>query len=286
MRKTVLSLMICSVAMMLTIPINAQLEEVRFSSYFGFREIQCERFAPTEQLDFVNYLEANEDYPEDEYLGFQMLMRFRNHSEMDMRFTLNSGWGLSGYNLKLRHYPTPFIGFSIGILRHPYYIYYFDDYLIERDQDYYTDPRNGSGHKYLVSADQGLMAGLVFPLEYRIFHLTMQIHGGASSIIPFQEEIGQKQKNSNFRRDLVFEAKNSYNWFVLPEAALYVDLLRIKDVRIGIQAQASWYVTQKYIDYNLTTYDWTYDSPQTLHIESPVHRLEKLEYDVGLVVWW
>lgn len=268
----------------LSVTAKAQLEELRFSSWFGFREIQCERFAPTSNLDFVDYLEANEDYSEDEYLGFTLFMSFDNHWQTDLRFTLNSGWGFSGYNLKLNYFPLKQVGLSIGMLRHPHYVYYYEEYLYNRDVDYYTDVRNGSNHKYSVAADKGWMAGLIFPLNYKFLHLTLQLHGGVSSIVPFKEEFGQKRMNSNFRRDLVFETKDSYNWFFFPEAAFSVDLFRIGHASFGIQAQASWFLTNKYLNYTLTTYEWTYDAPKTEEITSPAHRLDKLEYDVGLII--
>jgi len=287
MRKELVTLSAILVFITLSQSAAAQwLDEVRLSTCFGFREIQCERFAPGEHLDFIDYLEANEDYPEDEYLGFALLMNFKGPWQTDLRFTLNSGFGLSGYNLKIRYFPSKFVGLSAGMLRHPHGIYYFEDYLINRDVDYYTDVRGGSKHKYMVANDKGWMAGLVFPLDYKFMHLTLQVHGGVSSIVPFREEFGQKRINSNFRRDLVYETRDSYNWFFYPEAAFFIDLLRIRDVRIGIQAQASWYLTKKYLNYTLTTYEWTYNSPETMRITSPSHRLEKLEFDIGLVVHW
>ncbi|MBT3244347.1 MAG: hypothetical protein HN352_14450 [Bacteroidetes bacterium] len=287
MRKELLVLSAILVSITLSQSAAAQwLDEVRLSAGFGFREIQCEGFAPGEHLDFIDYLEANKDYPEDEYLGFALLMNFKGPWQTDLRFTLNSGFYLSGYNLKIRYFLSKFVGISAGMLRHPYGIHYFEEYLINRDVDYYTDVRGGSKHKYITAADKGWMAGLVFPLEYKFLHLTLQVNGGVSSIVPFREEFGQKRINSNFRRDLVYETRDSYNWFFFPEAAFFIDLLRIRDVRIGVQAQARWYLTKKYLNYTLSTYEWTYNSPKTMKITSPSHLLKKLEYDIGLVVRW
>ena len=124
MRKELVTL--CAILVFITLSQSAAaqwLDEVRLSTWFGFREIQCERFAPGEHLDFIDYLKANEDYPEDEYLGFALLMNFKGPLQTDLRLTLNSGFGLSGYNLKIRYFPSKFIGLSAGLLRHPYYIY-------------------------------------------------------------------------------------------------------------------------------------------------------------------
>jgi len=284
MKKIIVFLLSFSSAFLLTLPTFSQIDEIRISTYFGYREIECQRFDPGEHLDFMDYLEANEDYPEDEYLGFAYFLNFDGPWQIVGRFTLDSGWDFSGYNLKLRYFPFNSIGLSAGVFRRPHYIRYYDEYLINRDVDYYTDSRNGSDHKYMEAGDKGWMAGLVLPVDYRFLHLTMELHGGLSSIIPFQEEFGQKKMNSNFRRDLVYEAKNSYNWFFFPEATLGIDIFRIKRVRIGIQAQASWYLTKKYLNYSLTTYEWTYDNPITTQVYSPKHRLQKLEFDVGLIV--
>lgn len=264
-------------------PLEAQVTDWSFSTWFGFRDIQTERFAPTAQLDFLDYIRSNEVGPEDEYLGFALRMKFDNHTEFDGRFTVNSGWGLAGYNLKIRHYPIPFMGLSVGVLNQPLYLRHYDDYLINRDTEFYTDFRNGTTYKYYDAQDLGWMAGVVLPVNYRIFHLMLQLHGGVSTLKPFRDEFGQKQKNSNFRRDLVYETNLSYNWFFYPEACFSIDIVRIKKIRIGVQAQASWYLSNKYLDYKLTTYNWTYTDPITTHVESPGHRLAKLEYDVGLV---
>ncbi len=285
MRNSLLILLTLLGCVLLTHPVTAQsMDEVRLSSWFGFRQIQCERHAPAEHLDFINYLDANENYPEDDYLGFTLFMNFSGPWQADLRFTLNSGWGFSGYNLKIKYLPLKFLGISAGMIRHPHQIYYFEEYLINRDQDYFTDLRNGSNHKYRVAADRGWMAGLVFPLDYRFLHLSLHINGGISSIIPFREEFGQKRINSNFKRDLVYETRNSFNLFFFPEATFSMDLLRIGKARIGIQAQASWYLTNKYLNYTLTTYEWTYDSSDVAQITSPGHHLGKLEYDIGLIV--
>lgn len=286
MRKLTSTLVIASIFLLLPVSVISQVNEVRLSSWFGFRDIECERFAPTEHLDFINYLEANKEYPEDEYLGLKLFMDFDGPWQTELAFAFSSGWDVNAYNLKLKYFPSKYIGLSAGILRNPHYIYYFEEYLYNRDLDYYTDVRNGSNHKYLVAADKGFMAGLVLPLNYRFLHLTLHLNGGASSIRPFREDFGQKRINSNFRRDLVFESRESYNWFFFPEATFSMDVFRIKNVRIGIQAQASWFLTQKYLNYTLTTYEWTYDNPIVQQIKSPSHRLERLEYDIGLVVRW
>lgn len=260
------------------------LDEVRFSSCFGFREIQCERFAPSEHLDFVDYLKANEDYPEDEYLGLALLLDFKGPWQTDLRLTLNSGWGLSGCNLKIKYFPWEFAGLTAGMVQYPHYMYYYEEYLNKRDPEFYTDVRNSSNHKYTVVADRGWMAGFVFPLDYKFLHLTLHLQGGRSSIVPFEEEFGQKRLRSNYKRDLVYASQHSYNWFFFPEASFSLDLIRVGRVRIGFQAQASWYLTQKFLDYTLTTFEWTYDSPMVQEVQLPRHRLEKLEFDGGLVI--
>lgn len=264
----------------------AQVKETKLSSWFGLREIQCERYAPGAELDFMDYLEANEDYPEDEYLGFAWQTRWANHTELDLRFTLNSGWGLSGYELTIKHFPFPFLGLSAGAFRQSFYFRNYDQFLTRRDTGYYTDLRNGTNLKYHDGRDQGWQAGLVIPLSWKFLHLSVHLKGGVSSIVPFEEEFGQKRKQSNYRRDLLFKTKDSYNWFIYPKAALSVDLLRIRDTRIGFQAQAGWFVSNKFIDYDLTLFEWTYQSPQTFHVESPTHRLTKLDVDLGLYVTW
>lgn len=285
MSKTASVSLVLLLSFVFTTKLNAQwLEEVQASSWFGFRQIECEVHTPGEHLDFMNYLRANTEDWEDEYLGVHYLLKIRGHMQLDIKMALNSGLYLDAYTFKIRHFPVPFMGWSLGVFSQPFDFRHYDEFLLNRDTEYFTDLRNSTNYSYMNVSDHGLMAGLVLPADYKFLHLTLQLNGGVSTFGSFEDVFGQKRKNSNYRRELHYESRSSYNWFFLPEAALSIDLLRIKDIRIGIQAQASWYVTNKYVDYELSTYEWTYDDPVSIHVDMPGHRLTKLEYDAGLII--
>ena len=255
---------------------------LKVSLWYGIRDISCTQYPANSNLDFLNFLKANKAYPEDDYLGFATVIRFGGKWEADLRFTVNSGWNPSAFNLKARYFPVKQIGLSAGVFGYPYYINNFELYHKTRDLEYYTDIRDNSNFKQRVATDLGIQAGIAVPWHARFFHTQFQFHGGVSSFSRFSESFGQKRINANLKREILYKTQPSFNWFVMPEAEINLDLLRIKNLRMGIQVQASYYLTNKYINYQRIISTWTYDSPLVEDISSPRHRLDKLEIDFGV----
>lgn len=262
------------------------IEDIKISTWYGTREITCANFPATSNLDFMEYLDANSEYPEDDYAGLATRIKFKGNWEADLRFTVNSGWRPSGFTVKVNHFPFKYLGLSAGIFGYPYYINAFDLYHTSRDLEYYTDIRHYSTHKQRLVSDIGIFTGLVIPLHFKFLHSILQLNGGISSFSKFSESFGQKRINSNLKREIFYDTQNSFSWFLMPEAVVYIDLIKMKNLRFGIQTQMSWYTTNKYVNYQRTISTWTSNNPVVEQIKNPKHPLKKFEFNVGTYFRW
>lgn len=260
------------------------IQDVKYSTWLGIRDFHLQEIPSDQNLDFINYLYANQKGPEGDYLGFAWLIKFNNHWEADVKYTLNFGYNRGAHDIKIRYFPeNKKLGYSLGLFSFPTLIRGFANFNIEKDLDFHTGNWNGRETRI---HDHGFTVGVALPLHYKFLHCILRMNGGYSSIGRFEETIKQKELDSNLKRIFVYETLPSYNIFFYPEIEAYIDLIRINKARLGIQVQASWYATHKFLNYQRSTYEWTMDSPIIDRIESPMHAFEKNEVNVGLYLRW
>lgn len=269
------------------INISAQenlIEKFKVSTWFGGREMKSNILPLSENLDFLNYVLDDQEYANYEYLGFATQLWFKGKWQADLKLTLDPGFRPSSYMVKAMYFPVKQFGVSMGIFGYPQYINQFNEFHAISDGGHFED--TDTNYRQSVIYDNGFSAGIIVPLKYKFLHLTVQMNSGISSFSKLTETILLKEKNNNFKKEIQYKTVNSYKVFIYPEVELNVDCLKFKKNVLGLQMQTSWYKTSKAINYNRTTYNWTYENPIIEQVKNPEHPLTKFEIDFGLYYRW
>lgn len=288
-RNSLIALLVFSIAFINHIQAQEKQAEKRIKKYkistwFGTRNISSEVFGINQNLDFINFLNSNNDYAEDDYLGFAAHLWLKGNWEAKLQFALNSSFSPSSFNVKGVYFPIKHLGLSIGAFAYPQLINEFNYFHLLTDLGYYADIN--SNYRQREVHDLGISAGIVLPINYRFLHFELQLNGGFSSYNSFREVIRQKQINSNLIKEIEYTTKISPTFFISPELEIYADIVKIKNAMLGIQLQTSWLKSKKNIDYQRIIYVWTANSPITDQINSPKHNVDLFEINVGIYMLW
>lgn len=260
------------------------IEKYKVSLWFGTRDVSRDSLQNNENLDFMNYLHSSPDLAEYQYLGISTHLWFRGKWEADLKIAMFDDFAPNNLNLKAQYFPLQNLGLSVGFYSYPQLLNDFSTYHRINDLGFYGDLNTNFRQRRVH--ETGLIVGLVLPINYRPFHCMIQLNGGISSLSTFKEIVGQKQINSNFRKEINYSTLISPAFFLFPEIELNFDCFKIRDSKVGIQIQSSWYTVYRSIDYERTTYEWTSIAPTKERINSPIHHFEKFELDFGIYLIW
>ena len=260
------------------------LKSYKVSMYFGVRDDICDSFPNEDNVDFVNYIETDDEYVEYGYIGFASHFVFRGNWEADAKFNFMGGATdviLAGeYNLHKN------IALNMGFYSYGFYINDFSKYhkIEGGKQGLYGDLE--TNYRQRSPANIGFYGGAIFKYRISIVSFILKVNGGFSSTVPFQDVVNQKQINGNYKRQYIYDTKYTYNPFLLQETEIDFDIINFKNSKLGIQIQSNFFVTQKAINYTLTTNEWTLEHPQKENIVSEKHTYLKLQVDAGLYLRW
>jgi hypothetical protein len=260
------------------------IQDHKISLFFGTRNVSRDSLQNTENIDFLNYLHSSPDMAEYQYLGFSTHLKFRGNWEADIKIAMYDDFAPNNINLKAQYFPLKNLGLSVGFYTYPQLLNDFTTYHRINDMGFYGDI--SSNFRQMRIHETGFMAGLVLPLDYRAFHIRINLNGGVSSLSTFKDVVQQKQINSNLRREIKYSSLASPALFLFPEIELSLDCFKVGNTKIGIQAQSSWYTVSRSIDYNRIVYEWTSIAPAIERIENPNHHFEKFELDFGFFITW
>lgn len=260
------------------------IEKYKVSLLFGARDVSRDSLKNNENLDFMNYLHSSHDMMEYQYLGISTHLWFRGNWEADLKIAMFDDFAPNNLNLKAQYFPLKNLGISVGFYSYPQLLNDFSTYHRLNDLGFYGDMN--TNFRQLRIHETGFMVGIVLPINYRIFHCKILLNGGISSLSTFKEIVNQKQINSNLRKEINYSTLMSPALFLFPEIELNFDCFKIRDSKIGIQIQSSWYTVSRSIDYDRTVYEWTSIAPTKERINSPIHHFEKFELDFGIYLIW
>lgn len=281
----IIPFLILSMAATPLLPAQARfIEKKQTSVWFGVRDITPDSLANSGDLDFLNYFYSSDEMAEYQYLGLSAHLWFRGNWEADLKVGMYDDFAPTSLNLKASWRPTKYLGFTAGFYSYPQLLNEFNMFHRLSDEGFYGDTDSNLRQRRVH--ESGIMAGLVMPVDYRFIHLTLYMNGGISTLSKFSEKVTQKMINGNMKREIRYSTKNSPALFFFPEAELGLDCFRIGETTLGIRGRVSWYAVKRSVDYNRTTWEWTYDNPVYEEVDNPAHRFSKLEIDAGLYLTW
>lgn len=260
------------------------IESYGYGLWFGIRDVQPEIFSDGAHLDFLNYLESNNEYPEYELLGMNFYFKFRNNWELDTKFAVCSDLELSNYNLKVRYALNKFLGISAGYYRFPQYMSEFDAWYLNKNENFFENiPGN---YAQIRVFENGLTTGLYLNQNIGFIHLRLDINGGVSSLSKFDIVFERKKMQSNFKQKIVYNVGYSPTLFFFPELTANFDVIKLKYNTMGIQLKTNWMYLKRSMNYTQTSYSWTYEDKAIEEVINPNHSFKKFEFDVGIFLRW
>ncbi len=257
---------------------NSVIKSYKTALYFGARNDTRDSLPNTADLDFANYLDESTEYPAFHYLGLSSQVVFQNGFETYVRLDfLDSPFDIE---LTTRYFPTKHLGLNASFSIRNYYSGDFTAFHRINDPDLFCITESNYTAAHL--SDREFSLGVNVMLNFWRIRSTANLNAGYSAFKPISERIEQKQTNGNFRRNVSYDTKLNFDFFVYPQFEFNFDLIKFKTSALGLQFKTSYFLTQKSIDYTRTIAAWTANNQTIQHIDNPKHNLSSITFDFGL----
>ena len=258
-------------------------DKIKFSVYQGYRNINATWHDEKKQLDFLNYMYTQDqaaDYP-----YFEMATKFRHldQYQVDLRMALYNNLIPYCFNLSFDYYLNHEIAIQVGAVGNRYYLTEFNGFY---NHLYGSDISTRYIQRQWNISLVGFYAGSSYELNYQSIELNLSLNAGMSSFYPFTQENIIKKPHSNYKRVLDYQTKFHFLPFVMPEIELSIDFMRYKNAIIGARIKYVFMYTKSAIKYVVTSYEWTYDSPEPETVLLPYHAFTQSDIDFGIFARW
>lgn len=260
------------------------IEDYSVSLYFGIKEVQRDSFANTENLDFMNYMYAGDNYLDYEYIGISTDLMFKGNWETSVQLAFLDDLTLTKLHLSARYFPFPELGFLLGFSGDGMLMNEFSTYHKSNDEGLIGDIN--TNYRQSTHFDLGMAGGIIYRQQAGRIELDLGLLGGMSTILPFEEKVSQKEAEGNLRRMIYYSTHYSFNPFVMPSAKLVFTLVDRENLRWGLQMQGDWHIASKSIDYDKTVFSWTTAGKEVISVTGPKHQYHSKSLDVGFFVSW
>lgn len=258
-------------------------DQKRFSVYQGFRSIHTTKHLNETQLDFLNYLYTEEDASDYQYFEMASRLRHLDTYQIDLRIALYNNLIPYCYNFSFDYFINPSLAVEIGSLGNRYYLTEFNGFYDSMFENKITT-------RYIQRQWNlsllGFYIGPRYQFNYQTIHVDFVLRGGMASIYPFTQKNIIKEPQSNYKLVFDYQSKFYFLPFVMPELELSIDFIQYKNAIIGGRIKYALLYTKTAINYNLTKYEWTYDSPETVNVQLSNHSFIQSDFDFGIYVKW
>lgn len=283
-KKSLLFIFLC---LIITGGLHSQqsfVEDYSVSLYFGVKDVQRDSFANAEHLDFMNYMYAEDNYLDYEYIGISSNLVFKGNWETSVQLAFLDDLTLTKLHLSARYFPFPNIGFLLGFSGDGMIMNEFSTYHKGNDEGLIGDIN--TNYRQSSHFDLGMAGGVIYRQRIRWLEVDLGMTAGMSSVLPFDEKVSQKEAQGNLRRMIFYNTHYTFNPFITPSAKLAFTLVDRENLRWGMQIKGDWHISSKSIDYNKTVYSWTTSGKEVISVQSPKHQYHSKSMDVGFFVSW
>ncbi len=254
-----------------TIPIESN---SRVSFFMGYNSFQIERFNANNQIDFLNYLQYNNDI----YIGLQTHLMIAPNTFVDIKTYLNSSFETDRLHLQLLYFPYQNIGFSAHYSSYPFYHASFTNYF---SSSYHSFVPNK--YEYFSVNNKRYLVGLALPFTSGKFSGLLQLRTGLSYLEENFIYLWQKKIDSNERRLIEYNLNPSFGWSFNPQLQCRWELVEFnKHSSMGLQLQVEWSYTSHSVAYNESIYTWTMNNLQQKLHKPQTHTLIGSDWNIGL----
>lgn len=285
MKKIIVSFI--TLPVLLTAQISAQdkwIEGYEVSMFFGFKNVKRDSFPNSQHLDFMNYMYAEDGYPDFQYIGLSGNIKIRGNWVSTIELGFLDDMTLSKLDVSARYFPFGPVGFLAGLHGDGMMMNEFSSFHKLEDEGMIGDVNTNFRQRFPF--DIGITGGLIFKKEFRFLEAALVLKAGTSSVMPFEEIVAQKAIDGNLKRLIEYRTQYSFDAFFMPEIKLGMNLVTKEIYTLGFQLQGDWKISKKRIDYNKKIYDWVKTDPQVSNIESPAHNYHVVAIDAGIFLKW
>ncbi len=250
----------------------------------GIEDIQVQKFASANRLDFMNYVE---DYPYfGDYLILKLGYRFdflsHMHTELNVMFLdlmfpyyfdlsthyfLNKGFGLGAGTMLSTSFISGFGENQKDILPEYYFLNYYTGYWDVYDWNFFVST-------------------LVRPVNNERISLALRLDMGFSRFTRQKTEYHYKKKNANEKLHYIYETLPAFQPYIRPEMRFRFRIFKIKYISAGLLLHSSYYYARRGMNYRIRICKWTSDNCQNQIVRPPKHNFSGIDLDAGIFVRW
>ena len=262
---------------------NKYFSERWISIFNGSRNIYAENIVNTEQLDFLNYVYTQEEKADYNYFQIALRLRRNDRYKIDGSLSLYNNLMPYAYNVSFNYLLPRHFGIIAGSMSNRYYLTEFNDfYSSVIDKNIVT--------RYIIREWKFNMLsfylGPTFSTRYNTIEFCGALKAGLTSFNTFNQRNIIKENLSNYKSVYDYQTTIHFSPFLMPELLINIDLLKYKKVILGGRFQFSYMVTRNSINYELSTYEWTYENVQKEKIKLPQHIFQQTDWDFGIYFRW
>lgn len=284
--------LICLLALWISATTEAQNKKFadKVDLWFGWRYFHQPALGESEELNFFDYYmkdnEETQNYEATyEYLGFGWNKRWNLNWESDIRITLNSALELNSLFMRAIYFPKGKLGYFLSYYNYSQLMNSFTPYYDQKYPGYLSVIDDHNWWQWEMM-DRTFSAGITLPLEFGVIQIRPALSAGFIVGPEFNKSVDLKEVKSNYRQRIDYEFIRKPHFYINPEIQLNLELCKKERSSFGLQFKADLVVSMRSIDYQMTSYEWTMDSPQKANIPGIDHYFFKREFDLGIYYKW
>lgn len=258
--------------------------EKSFEVLFGVQGVSCDSFADGENIDFLNYIDAEGFSGNYSYLGFAGSVNLGKRFSGNFLVGMYSDLSPVNYNISASYFPFNSFGIGTSFFGYPQYINEYNQFHWNNDIGMYADLDNNYRQRRMYNL--GLAVGPEVRYKTQGFSLNLRLHGGIRWNRIFEDAILQKKINGNLVRIIIYETTSSPNPYLFPELEIGIKLFKVSETNVGFRTRIAAEFSDRTLNYSRTIAEWTIENQTTNFLESPAHIYRKIECDFGFYFQW
>lgn len=269
-----------------TLVFSQQTNKKQIGFSIGLQGRSCATIPNDTHLDFLNYLDTDNFTGNYLYINLNGNFSFSNHYYMNMVVGMYSDLAPVKYNFALSYIPWNSFGLGVSFLGYPEYINEITQFHWDNHQGMYGSGSTDSNYWQRSNYNMGIAVGPEFKYEYRALSVDFRVHAGFRWVKRFDTGIAQKELYGNYRRVYNYEVGSNLNLYILPEFEFRVNMFTVSESIIGIKVRVAGEFSNRTLNYQQTTYNWTAQNISVNDVTLPKHSYSTFEFDFGLFARW
>lgn len=287
MQQTFSRLILCIVLLSSSVILKAQkVEKYAFDLFLGGHSTTFS-YLPSDQLDFMNYVNAYEEYLVDEaYLGLSTHLWLRNHWEIDFKMAVESDLVPVIFDLRFTKLLGTGFGLNLGLENRPFFINNVEMHYSNLAEIYTINGHSSLSYNYFQFNLflYGPYAGINYMHTWKWVRFQAAVNGGVFFNNKNKLEVILKEKNGNYLWAEEYALRSSPGPWITPELKLAFKLFESESLQFGLRTGASFFISRKALNYDYTRREWTYHNSETNFKQMPAHWLKQAGVDFGLYI--